>query len=212
MSSCLLQLGTAVHILALVLAVLLQGLNGPSCSALQGIVILVVPAEVIRELPPHDRLFQEGFGPCLGHAFGGLLDTQGTSLRGNLAELDPRRQAGQRLLRGVIAQLREDLEPLLQELLQPLLACRSARLKKILADRLHGAIHLQHAQGTGEIKTFGFDRCSLWMPFERWEFDQKLLQHFLDLWAQGARAGLLLVRGLPDWHNIVSIHLDQRNI
>mmetsp|Transcript_69104 Transcript_69104/g.109031 ORF Transcript_69104/g.109031 Transcript_69104/m.109031 type:complete len:213 (+) Transcript_69104:494-1132(+) len=212
MSLCLLQLGTAVDVLALVLAVLLEGLHGPSCSALQGIVILVVPAEIIRELPPHDRLFQEGFGPCLGHPFGGLLDSQGTPLRGNLAELDPRRKAGQGLLRRIIAQLREDLQPLLQELLQPLLACRSTRLKQILAHGLHVAIHLQHAQGTGEVKTFGFDRCSLWMPFQRWEFDQKLLQHFLDLWAQGAGAGLLLVRGLPDWHDIVSIHLNQRNI
>jgi len=82
----LFKLLKTVEIIPVIFTMLVQGLLGPLRKTGKFIIIRIIITEIIRQLPPDDKLLQKGlFGLPWGI---GLLYFPGHPLRGNLAKME----------------------------------------------------------------------------------------------------------------------------
>ena len=70
-----------------VMAMLRNGFHGPLRKAFDPVIVQVIPAEVIRKLPPYNQFFQKGIAGCASSRRPGRL--QCDPLGRQLAEMQP---------------------------------------------------------------------------------------------------------------------------
>mmetsp|Transcript_23923 Transcript_23923/g.59303 ORF Transcript_23923/g.59303 Transcript_23923/m.59303 type:complete len:215 (-) Transcript_23923:568-1212(-) len=181
----------------------------------QGVVLGAVVAEVVSELAPNHEFLKEAF-----HGFrrrlGVLLGLQRAAVARDVAEVEVRRQSGQRLgLSRVVAGLVQ-LEAAAEEVVQghrrrPLARDRPRHLGHRLASLDHPRDDGVPCHGSfrgdgsgGGNGPFGRDGG------KRGKLGEELGVELCELSSKRARAHLELRTRLPHWYHVVRIHLVYR--
>mmetsp|Transcript_46187 Transcript_46187/g.67463 ORF Transcript_46187/g.67463 Transcript_46187/m.67463 type:complete len:431 (+) Transcript_46187:730-2022(+) len=203
------QLVQAVEMLPRVRGVQLERLARPVGATLQAVVVLLVEAEVVRELPAHHRLLHEGGHP--GTVAGGaLLHLQDRGLGAQLAVVEVGGQVAQGVRVRVVAPVREDLEPAaVAEVRQG--GPRRGRPRPQPGDLGHCAVDAQGVDDRVPVLRRGRRRGPRGggVGGQLRERHQELRQDSVDLGADGARGVLLLGARHPHRHDVVRVHLVQ---